>query len=125
MKYAYSFYENEDRWAEDTYTSITDALEKARDESDGYYDAVYIGEVHLCDPKLGADDVVDVLEMLRQRVCDECGDAEEVWEPYDYEEKWELEELASLLNAEIAEWMERHGHEPVCYVVRNINEYLL
>ena len=130
-KYAWNFNKDAEVWQNDTFDTIEECIKDARRivSEEAHYmidceapSVVYIGEVI---PFVPTADCTDILDRIEEDAFDHCGEVAELWEPYDYKKKDEIDELDQKLTDVVVEWLKKYGREPHIYNIQKIKEYSL
>lgn len=120
-EYTWNFNKDAELWNNGIFATVDDCVEDAKDymttES-----VVYVGEVV---PFVPTTDCTDILDRMEEDAFDHCGEVAELWEPYDYKKKYEIDELDKKLTEVILEWLKKYGREPHIYNIQKIKEYSL
>lgn len=128
-KYSWNFDKDEEIWDNDTFDTIEECIEAARNDikSDIHHRGwkptfIYIGMNEPFIPYVSAE---NILEGIEQDAYDEFGEAAESYSAYNPKDREELDELDEKLNILIRDWMKKYGYYPNFWRIVDIKEYSL
>lgn len=119
MKYTWEYSENEEFWDNDVFDTIEDCILDAK-ENYGIEpgETIAIGETFYWEPHV---DAFNILERLEYDAWDECGEAAEGWETFDYKrDKEKVEELSEKLTEIVRQWLKDNGTYPGFSIIKNV-----
>lgn len=118
-KYTWNYSENDELWQHDDFDTIEDCIADAKDNySMKPGDTIAIGET---DEFRISVDATSVLDATEEQAFDECGEASESWDSYDYKnDKVGLEELSNQLTKCVEDWLRQRNNMPGFYKILNI-----
>lgn len=119
MEYTWEYSENEEYWTKDVFDSVEDCILDAK-ENYGIEpgETIAIGETFYWEPHV---DAFNILERLEYDAWDECGEAAEGWETFDYKrDKEKVEELSEKLTEIVRQWLKDNGTYPGFSIIKNV-----
>ena len=121
MEYTWEYSEDEEYWTKDVFDSVEDCLKDAKENYDiKPGETIAIGEPFYWEPYVSA---FNILERLEEDAWDECGEASEGWDTYDYtisEDKKKVEELSEKLTEIVRQWLKDNGTYPTFSIINNV-----
>ena len=121
-KYSWSFTDVGNEWDEDTFDSIDECIEAARQENqlleEHSYKTVFIGENVPFVPTVHVESILDYAQ--------EQIDFIDYDVPlYDYKKKDELYELEKSMTTVLHDWLRKYEYYPKVYSIENVKKWAL
>lgn len=118
-KYTWEYNDNVEMWMHDEFDTIEYCIEDAKENYDVEVgDTIVVGEVVPYEVSVFAG---HVLEDLEQNAYEECGEAAEDWETFNYkEDRDKLDELSDQLTEVVKAWLKKYNRMHDFYKIENI-----
>lgn len=118
-KYTWNYSEHDELWSHDDFDTIEDCIADAKENYKiEVGESIAIGET---DEFRISVDATSVLDAIEEQAYDECGEASENWDSYDYKnDKDGLDELSNQLTKCVEEWLKQRNNMPTFYRILNI-----
>lgn len=121
MEYTWEYSEDNELWTKDVFDTIEDCILDAKENYNiEPGETIAIGEPVYWEPYV---DAYDLLERIEFNAWDECGEASEGWNTYDYissEDKKKVEELSEKLTEIVRQWLKDNGTYPNFSKIENV-----
>ena len=119
MKYTWEYNDNEEYWTKDVFDSVEDCILDAKENYDiKPSETIAIGELFYWEPYV---DAYDLLERIEFNAWDECGEASEDWNTYDYKrDKEKVEQLSEKLTEIVRQWLKENSTYPTFSIINNV-----
>ena len=127
-KYSWTFDERDDIWTSDTFDTIKECVEDAKQYMDSNpcerkRDHIFVGENVPFTPHVNAE---DVLELIENDACDKCGEVANDWYSYDSQSMTvELAKLSLNLTSVVTKWLKENNREPFFYSIRDVKKVFI
>lgn len=114
-KYIWNKDHDQDVWMHDTFDSVEECMEDAKEHGYIVGETIAIGETKVFEVYVDAERVLDVLQ---EDAYDECGESSEGWIDC---RRHNLDELSGKLTSCIKEWLKETRQEPTFCSIHSIS----